>query len=143
MIKEVDLSTSTNLTLNLMKYSFDSPDNFKARRYLGNLISRNFLQTGLNFINKLTDYLLFYSDMLTESSFSSRNLNSTHINLLLDVIEPCVNIIRVMLKNLIKNQKFEDITPLNKLFKFFGVSSNFFNGSLESNANGCQEKITN
>lgn len=114
-----------------MKYSFDSPVNFKAKRYLGHLISRNFIHTGLNFINKLTDYLLFYSDM-TESTFSSQNLNETQINLILSIVEPCINIVRVMLKSLIKNQKFEDITPLSKLFKFYGVFSYCSNASLEN-----------
>ncbi len=61
IIRDVQSPPTSDLTLNLAKYSFNSSRQYKAKRYLGHLIGRNILQLCLKFLDKLNDYLIFYS----------------------------------------------------------------------------------
>ena len=123
-------------SLSLLKYSFDSSQQFKAKRFLGHLISRNFMQSCLNLLNKLNDYLIFYSKpnkLLNQASnptgsdlfsaFSTRSLKPEQVSLLIELVEPCVKLIEILMKTLINLRRphFTDLTALSVLFRFYAV----------------------
>ena len=125
---------NTNLhlvNLNLAKYSLDLNENFNSKRYLGHLISRNFLSICLNLISKLTDYLKFYSksnqllQTTISSTFSTQTLDLEQLNLIIALTEPTIHLIRALLCKIIKirNENFTDLTPLTILFRFNGIFS--------------------
>lgn len=111
---------TADLTLNLAKYSLDARIQFKAKRYLGHLISRNVLQTLLCLIEKLNDCLIFYTNV-PNSKFSTRKLNSTQIDSIVSLIEPAALLVKSIIKSLIRNEKFKDVTPLEIMFRFNAV----------------------
>jgi hypothetical protein len=60
-IRDTEPASSSDLTANLVKFALNADVHFKAKRYLGHLISRNVHGVCLNLLDKLSDMMLFYS----------------------------------------------------------------------------------
>jgi len=118
-------------SLNLVKYSLDLNEKFNSKRYLGHLISRNFLLICLNLLSKLSDYLLFYSKSekyqideanthTPKSGFTTLSLDLEQFNMIISLVDPTIHLIRTILCKIIKirNENFTDMSPLPILFRF-------------------------
>jgi len=133
IVRDVQSPPTADLTLNLAKYSFNASRQFSAKRYLGHLISRNVLHTCLQLIDKLSDYLLFYSAF-------TRTLNRDQLGKFLSLVEPALRLCNTLLKNLVRSDKFTDTTPLNILFRFNDAFNYCIVASLAHTSTGLLEQ---
>ncbi len=115
-------------SLKLAKYSLDLNEQFNSKRYLGHLISRNFLIICLNFLNKLSDYLLYYAKPSingnsVSSAFSTQSLDLEQFNMIISLVDPVVHLIKTILSKLIRirGESFTDTSALPILFRFSGI----------------------
>lgn len=121
IIQDMSPLATSDLTTNLVKYALNADVHFRAKRLLGHLIGRNVHGMCLGLLDKLSDYLLFYSDSTEKSAFSTRCLSNQQIELLVNVIEPGIRLIRTILKSLMRTHKFKDTSALGILFRFSGA----------------------
>lgn len=112
---------------------FKLSQNLSKRLYLGHLISRNFLQILVNYLSRLNDYLMFYFYLKNnELAADSSGFNLYSIfDLLLNLIEPTLYIIKVNLLNLDNRNKLVHI--LTTLLKFYALFTHIFKLKQEQN----------
>ena len=119
--------------------SLDQNSKMNSRRFLGNLISRNLLQTNLGLVAKLSDYLMFFTrrSLASKAEFFA---SPAQFNLLLSLIEPSLFLINLMLSAIIKarGEYFKDTSALPVLFRFYAVFNYSVQALHKNNPNNSQ-----
>jgi hypothetical protein len=125
----------------------DLNESFNSKFYLGHLISRNFSSILVNYISKLNDYLNLYfftSDNYNENYDNNvLTFDSNQLDMVLDLCEPTIFLLRIMLDNLIKirAEKYNDTTALPILFRFYGLFNFIVRSSLDKIKNNLTDDL--
>jgi hypothetical protein len=131
--KPNDNEALDSLDLLIAQSNLDLNEKFSKRLYLGKLISRNFWKILLNFLSKLNDYIVFYT-IQQQNSSKSLLLNLNQLEQLINLLEPTMYLIKIQIINLIKlrEHRFKDASPLEILFKFYGLFNFTIQNSISS-----------